>query len=117
MSRQRLDHIEQLGDLRQRGLNLAGALPQPLDRAGRKQPRLVAGFGDPALVFLELVDGTLQLEMLGAQHARGIDHRLDDAGYVGATDGDLPASLGNRIERGRPASIQCRAVHDERNPP
>ena len=117
MGRQRLDHVEQPGDLRERGLDLAGTLPQPLDRAGRQQPRLVTGLGDTALVLLEFLDGTLELEMFGAQHARGVDHRLDDAGDIGATDCDLAAGLGYRIERGGSARIQCRAIHDEPNPP
>ena len=63
MGCERVHQLEQLRDLAQRGMDQVGPLAKPIDRPFRKNPCFITRFGDLALVFFQLGDGPLQLDM------------------------------------------------------
>ena len=108
---ERVDQAQQLPDLPQRRVDLCGAFVEPLDRLRREQARLVARFGDHLLVGIEPGDGSLQGGVFGPQLLRGVDDVLQDAGNVGAANGNLAAALRNDVERNAVNAFEHFVLH------
>ncbi|QYO64382.1 hypothetical protein [Leptolyngbya sp. 7M] len=110
---QRVHQFEQGGDLAERGLDEAGALPQPLDRPFGKLARLVAGIGNLALVEFERLDRAAQGDVLRPQALRRTDDLLHDPRDIGATDRDFTTARGNPADRAASRGPDMLVLHDQ----